>query len=236
MLQEHEKLNLQPNELGCNLETVIGAIMLWSDSTHLASFGNASLWPIYLFIGNQSKYIHGKPTSFAAHHLAYIPKNFFLCLKDHLLGCLSGLAYDGDETSFTAAEWNSVIIINNWIYCYKVLHVNYTTYDLQHAQDSLNPRTHADIIVLAHNQEDSHPYWIPFQREKEHHRSEFNEGFEEDENMDKEGDNGSGDDSEEETDSMDDEDGDEVPAPFEAMVDDTVADKMDEYEYSGVKS
>ncbi|KAG2336125.1 hypothetical protein BDR05DRAFT_978853 [Suillus weaverae] len=77
MLQEQEKLDSQPHEPDCNLETVIAAIMLWSDSTHLASFGNASLWPIYLFIGNQSKYICGKPTSFAAHHLAYIPKDTF---------------------------------------------------------------------------------------------------------------------------------------------------------------
>ncbi|KAG2031372.1 hypothetical protein BDR03DRAFT_841017, partial [Suillus americanus] len=74
MLQEHEKIHSQPRVADCNLETVVAAIMLWSDSTHLASFGNAALWPIYLFIGNQSKYIRSKPTSFAAHHLAYIPK------------------------------------------------------------------------------------------------------------------------------------------------------------------
>ncbi|TFY60206.1 hypothetical protein EVG20_g7504 [Dentipellis fragilis] len=48
--------------------------MLWSDSTHLASFGNAALWPIYMFFGNLSKYTRGKPTLFSAHHLAYIPK------------------------------------------------------------------------------------------------------------------------------------------------------------------
>jgi hypothetical protein len=77
MLHEHEKLQSQPREPGCNLETVVAAIMLWSDSTHLASFGNASLWPVYMFIGNQSKYIRAKPTSFAAHHLAYIPKVVF---------------------------------------------------------------------------------------------------------------------------------------------------------------
>lgn len=40
---------------GCNLETVITAIMLWLDLTHLASFGNATLWSIYLFLGNHSK-------------------------------------------------------------------------------------------------------------------------------------------------------------------------------------
>ncbi|KAG1842748.1 hypothetical protein DFJ58DRAFT_665734 [Suillus subalutaceus] len=91
MLQEHEKLNSQPNEPGCNLETVIGAIMHWSDSTHLASFGNASLWLIYLFIGNQSKYIHGKPTSFAAHHLAYIPKvcPYYLNSRHELIMCIA---------------------------------------------------------------------------------------------------------------------------------------------------
>lgn len=74
MLWEHKKVRSAPRVTGCNLETVIATIMLWSDSTHLASFGNAALWPIYLFLGNQSKYMHAKPTSFAAHHLAYIPK------------------------------------------------------------------------------------------------------------------------------------------------------------------
>ncbi|KIK18472.1 hypothetical protein PISMIDRAFT_82302, partial [Pisolithus microcarpus 441] len=74
MLREHEKVKSSPKVPGCNLETVIAAIMLWSDSTHLASFGNAALWPIYLFLGNQSKYTRARPTSFAAHHLAYIPK------------------------------------------------------------------------------------------------------------------------------------------------------------------
>ena len=56
------------------LETVVVSMMLWSDSTHLASFGSASLWPIYLFFGNQSKYDRAKPTTFSAHHLAYIPE------------------------------------------------------------------------------------------------------------------------------------------------------------------
>jgi hypothetical protein len=74
MLEEHDRIRSQPREDGCTLETVVAAIMLWSDSTHLASFGTASLWPIYLFLGNQSKYIRGKTSAFAAHHIAYIPK------------------------------------------------------------------------------------------------------------------------------------------------------------------
>lgn len=73
LLAEHEKLQNQPCEPGCTLETAVAAIMLWSDSTHLANFGTASLWPIYGFFGNQSKYPCGMPTAFAAHHLAYIP-------------------------------------------------------------------------------------------------------------------------------------------------------------------
>ncbi|KAG0691968.1 hypothetical protein DFH29DRAFT_818504 [Suillus ampliporus] len=74
MLEEHEKIRSQPHEGNCTLETVVAAVMLWSNSTHLASFGTASLWPIYMFLGNQSKYTRAKSTSFAAHHLAYIPK------------------------------------------------------------------------------------------------------------------------------------------------------------------
>ncbi|EED85060.1 predicted protein [Postia placenta Mad-698-R] len=73
MVEEYERIKAKPREPGDNLETGIIAIMLWSDSTHLTSFGTASLWPIYLFFGNLTKYARGKPTSFAAHHLAYIP-------------------------------------------------------------------------------------------------------------------------------------------------------------------
>jgi Plavaka transposase len=73
MIAEHQRIQAQPREPGCTLETVVCAIMLWSDSTHLANFGTAGLWPIYAYFGNQSKYTRGKPTSFAAHHIAYIP-------------------------------------------------------------------------------------------------------------------------------------------------------------------
>jgi len=61
----------------CHLEAVLVALMIWSDSTMLAQFGNAMLWAIYLFIGNQSKYSRAKPSFFAAHHVAYMPKVCF---------------------------------------------------------------------------------------------------------------------------------------------------------------
>ena len=68
-----ELLKLPPPSSGPDIETAIAAMMLWSDSTHLAEFGTASLWPIYLFFGNQSKYSRARPSDFAAHHVAYIP-------------------------------------------------------------------------------------------------------------------------------------------------------------------
>ena len=72
-IEEHEKIRSQSRKSGSTLETVVASVMLWSDSTHLAQFGTASLWPIYAFFGNQSKYTRAKPTSFSANHIAYIP-------------------------------------------------------------------------------------------------------------------------------------------------------------------
>ena len=81
-------------------------------------------------------------------------------LKNHLLGRILKLEYDGDETEFTSAKRNSINFVNNRIFRHKVFRVNYTTYDLRREQDSLNLRTHADIMVLSHEDEDSrHPYW-----------------------------------------------------------------------------
>ncbi|KAK7685095.1 hypothetical protein QCA50_011932 [Cerrena zonata] len=53
----YEDLQKQAPEPGCALERVICAMMLYSDSTHLANFGDAALWPLYLYFGNQSKYL-----------------------------------------------------------------------------------------------------------------------------------------------------------------------------------
>ncbi|KAJ7769145.1 hypothetical protein DFH07DRAFT_736126, partial [Mycena maculata] len=51
MLKAHSELPRAPTP---HLETIIAAYMFWSDSTHLANFGNASLWPLYTFFGNLS--------------------------------------------------------------------------------------------------------------------------------------------------------------------------------------
>ncbi|EGO03286.1 hypothetical protein SERLA73DRAFT_46394, partial [Serpula lacrymans var. lacrymans S7.3] len=85
MINEHEAIKSQAHADDCKLETVVAAIILWSDSTHLASLGNALLWPIYLFLGNQSKYTRNKLSAFAAHHLAYIPKVCLLVVNFSLM-------------------------------------------------------------------------------------------------------------------------------------------------------
>jgi hypothetical protein len=74
----HELLQRQPREPGCTLERVIAGLMFWSDSTHLADFGTAKAWPIYMYFANLSKYARARPTSGACHHIAYIPSVSFL--------------------------------------------------------------------------------------------------------------------------------------------------------------
>ena len=73
MLEAYAEVNSLPTAPNDNLERVVASLMMWSDSTHLANFGDASLWPFYLYFGNQSKYTRGKPTASACHHVAYIP-------------------------------------------------------------------------------------------------------------------------------------------------------------------
>ena len=52
---------------------VIAAFIIWSDSTHLAQFGQAKAWPIYAYFGNQSKYTRCKPTTRSAQVVGYVP-------------------------------------------------------------------------------------------------------------------------------------------------------------------
>ncbi|KAF7312640.1 hypothetical protein MIND_00278100 [Mycena indigotica] len=53
------------------VESIIMGIMEWSDATHLAQFGTASLWPGYTFFGNHPKGFRAKPSSNAGFHQAY---------------------------------------------------------------------------------------------------------------------------------------------------------------------
>lgn len=51
-------------------------------------------------------------------------------------------------------------IIGDQIYSLKVLRVNYTTYDMRRDQDTMNPRTHCDVMVAsAETGANAHPFW-----------------------------------------------------------------------------
>ncbi|KAH9944799.1 hypothetical protein B0H21DRAFT_823184 [Amylocystis lapponica] len=85
----------------------------------------------------------------------FIPK-----LKDHLLSRLLGLAYDGDEKPFSEADRDTVCVLKDTMYFHKVFRVNYTTYDVRRDQDSMNPRTHCDIMLNScETGSGTHPFW-----------------------------------------------------------------------------
>ncbi|OCB90166.1 hypothetical protein A7U60_g2627 [Sanghuangporus baumii] len=70
-LEVHDEVRKKPKQ--DELENFALPIILYSDSTHLANFGTASLWPLYLYLGGISKYMRGKTTEAVCHHIAYIP-------------------------------------------------------------------------------------------------------------------------------------------------------------------
>lgn len=85
-IKEHDRVQRAPvpeEESNCGLEKVVAALMFWSDATLLANFGTAKLWPIYMFLGNLSKYTRAEPTSNSCYHIAYIP-SLADCFQDDL--------------------------------------------------------------------------------------------------------------------------------------------------------
>ncbi|KJA15704.1 hypothetical protein HYPSUDRAFT_148732 [Hypholoma sublateritium FD-334 SS-4] len=73
-LEAHEEIQVLAAEPGCSLPRVLVGLMFGSDSTHLTSFGNASLWPCYMYFGNESKYCRCKPNCNLCNHMAYFQK------------------------------------------------------------------------------------------------------------------------------------------------------------------
>jgi hypothetical protein len=88
-------------------------------------------------------------------------QNFILRLKDHLLGRILQDSYNGDEQEFTPEQRRAILFADNRIYIHKAIRFNYTTYDLRRDQDTVNPRTHGDIMMLSHEDDEQHPhpYW-----------------------------------------------------------------------------
>ncbi|KAG2744181.1 hypothetical protein P692DRAFT_201722197, partial [Suillus brevipes Sb2] len=72
-LEAQDNLHRQPQEPGCSLERVIAGLMFFSDATHLATFGTAKAWPLYLYFGNLTKYARSAPKSGACHIVGFFP-------------------------------------------------------------------------------------------------------------------------------------------------------------------
>ncbi|EGO02468.1 hypothetical protein SERLA73DRAFT_33721, partial [Serpula lacrymans var. lacrymans S7.3] len=85
-LKAHHELQESPPEPGCNLQCVLAGFMFLSDSTQLTSFGNAKLWPLYVYFANESKYCRTKPSCHLCNHAAYsqsLPDSFKDFAKTH---------------------------------------------------------------------------------------------------------------------------------------------------------
>ncbi|KAK0492585.1 hypothetical protein EDD18DRAFT_1108960 [Armillaria luteobubalina] len=85
--------------------------------------------------------------------------DFILKLKEHILRRLFVYEIDLDD-EITAEQLSCLHINNDRIFRHKILRINYTTYDVRRDQDSINPRTRSDIMVLANDleAETTHPY------------------------------------------------------------------------------
>ncbi|KAF7293656.1 hypothetical protein MIND_01145500 [Mycena indigotica] len=85
------------------VESIIMAMMEWSDATHLAQFGAASLWPGYTFFGNHPKSFRTKPSSNAGFHQVYfaeydcdMPGEVYTHLKRELMHRIWDLLFSDD--------------------------------------------------------------------------------------------------------------------------------------------
>lgn len=73
-IEAHNALQNSPKEPGCELPRVVAALMFASDSTHLTSFGQAKIWPLYMNFGNDSKYRRSKSSLHLCNHIGYFRK------------------------------------------------------------------------------------------------------------------------------------------------------------------
>jgi hypothetical protein len=73
MLEMHRQVQEILLDEPCKLPRCIAAIMIFSDATQLANFGNAKAWPIRVSFGNLSKYERCKPDSKNHYELAFMP-------------------------------------------------------------------------------------------------------------------------------------------------------------------
>ncbi len=87
------------------------------------------------------------------YHLIFIFQNFVQDLQKHIVARLAGdMTYEA-----TVEDLRALRIRRNHLHIHKVMRVNYTSYDMRIEQDSINARTHADIMMFA-PPDSLHPY------------------------------------------------------------------------------
>ena len=65
----------------------------------------------------------------------------------------------GDETQYSSSNCLKLLLVQQL-----VIRANYATYDMQHNQDTIDPTTHANIMILSGEESDDgnadkHSYW-----------------------------------------------------------------------------
>jgi hypothetical protein len=82
-------------------------------------------------------------------------------LQEHLLNRLMHLsAIQASTTVFSDSERNSILVPTSSIVQHPTLRVQYTSYDVHRAQDTLNPRfNHHFVMVTSGDNNPDHPYW-----------------------------------------------------------------------------
>jgi len=127
------RLKMQSETQGVSIEENMDPSQYLEKQYHMSNSQND---PVNLY-----SYIHKNQADPAFK--PFIPK-----LKDHILGRLLEQDYKGDMYGkFTNAEWNTVHIASEQIYCCKTVQINYTTYDIRHNRDTINIQLYLDIMV-----------------------------------------------------------------------------------------
>ena len=78
-IKAQEQLLALPCKQDCELSRCIVALMFWSDAMQLTLLRSTKLWPLYLYFGNQSKYMCCQPSSNLCSHVSYFQSvSYFL--------------------------------------------------------------------------------------------------------------------------------------------------------------
>jgi hypothetical protein len=91
-----------------------------------------------------------------------VPQDLLQWLKDHVLDCVgprtSGFSIK--NATHTAEEHTSILFKCNRIYHHNLVRLNYTTYDIQRAQDVINLKTaHCNIMLLRQHNDGRDGYY-----------------------------------------------------------------------------